>query len=280
MRALEKLKEVANTISKAKIPFPEKEAELIITHVTKFDRVKLYSYNPQIGQAEEKEINTLLLRRLKREPLQYILGECQFLDLTIKVGEGVLIPRPETEILVEEFLKNEDVKRAKNASVLDLCTGSGAIALAIAKNLPFFKVFGVDISERAIKYARVNKKINKIDNVFFLVSDLFSALKGTFNFITANPPYVKTSELELLEPEVREYEPINALNGGEDGLDYYRAILKEAPKYLSQGGLIFFEIGFGQREEIANRAHASGFRVLKIQNDLAGIERVMILKKS
>lgn len=281
MKASEKIREITQIFRKNNLTFNEKEAETIVLHVIKTNRVKLYSHDPEIQKDDLQKIDNLIKRRLKREPLQYILGECDFFNIKIKVAPGVLIPRPETEILVEEFLRNYKKENKKNALVLDLCTGSGAIALAIAKNLSNISIFGIDISERAVRYAKINKELNHINSVFFIVGDLFLPVKkNKFSFITANPPYIKTSDIEHLEPEIRKYEPLEALNGGSDGLIYYRRILKDANDYLLNDGLIFFEIGIGQSLDITKLSEKAGFEVIKIVNDLAGIPRVMILKKS
>lgn len=281
MKASEKIREITQIFRKNNLTFNEKEAESIVLHVIKTNRVKLYSHDPEIQKDDLQKIDNLIKRRLKREPLQYILGECDFFNIKIKVAPGVLIPRPETEILVEEFLRNYKKENKKNALVLDLCTGSGAIALAIAKNLSNISIFGIDISERAVRYAKINKELNHINSVFFIVGDLFLPVKkNKFSFITANPPYIKTSDIEHLEPEIRKYEPLEALNGGSDGLIYYRRILKDANDYLLNDGLIFFEIGIGQSLDITKLSEKAGFEVIKIVNDLAGIPRVMILKKS
>lgn len=281
MKASEKIREITQIFRKNNLTFNEKEAETIVLHVIKTNRVKLYSHDPEIQKDDLQKIDNLIKRRLKREPLQYILGECDFFNIKIKVAPGVLIPRPETEILVEEFLRNYKKENKKNALVLDLCTGSGAIALAIAKNLSNISIFGIDISERAVRYAKINKELNHINSVFFIVGDLFLPVKkNKFSFITANPPYIKTSDIEHLEPEIRKYEPLEALNGGSDGLIYYRRILEDANDYLLNDGLIFFEIGIGQSLDITKLSEKAGFEVIKIVNDLAGIPRVMILKKS
>lgn len=280
MRALEKLREISKILREKNITSADKEAHDIVCHVLKIDKVKLYSHDPEIDKNKLKKIDNIVLRRLKREPLQYLIGECDFFNIKIKIGKGVLIPRPETEILVEEFIKIEKTKNKKYSLVLDLCTGSGCIALAIAKNLPYLKVFGVDISERAILYAKKNKKINNISNAFFIVGDLFYPFrKNSFLYITANPPYVKTQEIECLQPEIKYYEPKKALNGGKTGLFYYEKILNEATDYLLHEGLVFLEIGKSQVNSIEEIANNSGFKIVKIVNDLAGIERVMILKR-
>jgi len=281
VNALKKIEEITKIFEKNQIPFPQKEAQEIVCHIAKIDKVKLYSQNPQLTSRQIYEIYQLVQRRLKREPLQYIIGECDFFNIKLKVGPGVLIPRPETEILVEEFLKREEIKNKKNGLVVDLCTGSGCIALSIAKNLPQLKIIGVDISENAIKYAQKNKILNSVSNAFFVVGNLLSPLKkNSFISITANPPYVKSDEIINLQPEIRDFEPKEALDGGQKGLLYYEKILKNAEDYLIEEGLIFFEIGIRQSEEIKKMAKKLRFKVIKIVPDLAGIERVMILKRS
>lgn len=281
MKASEKVREISRVLKENNFTFAEKQAEDIVCHALKLDKVKLYSDNPEIKRELLERIDALLQRRLKGEPLQYIIGECDFFNIKIKVGKGVLIPRPETEILVEEFIKTQMAADKKDAKLLDLCTGSGCIALAIAKNLPHLKVFGVDISEKAIFYAKKNKKINFISNTFFVVGDLFSPFRiRSFSYITANPPYVKTDEIALLQEEIKNYEPKEAIDGGENGLFYYEKILKNAKDYISNDGLIFFEIGINQSNIIKTLAYNEGFEVIKIVHDLARIERVMILKKS
>ncbi len=281
MRALKKIQEISKKLKENNFEFPEKEAQDIVCHVLQIDKIKLYSLNPEVDKKNSEKIAKLVQRRLKREPLQYILGKCDFFNIQIKVGKGVLIPRPETEILVEEFIKIAKKKDKEGKFLLDLCTGSGCIALAIAKNLTYLKVFGVDISEEAIKYARENKKINNISNAFFIVGDLFSPFRdNSFSYITANPPYVKTEEIENLQAEIKKYEPKEALDGGLTGLDYYEKILKKAFNYLLKEGVIFLEIGINQSNVIREMANVNGFEIIKIVKDLAGIERVMILKRS
>ncbi|MGB9710091.1 MAG: peptide chain release factor N(5)-glutamine methyltransferase [Thermodesulfovibrio sp.] len=276
MKALEKIKQLVGKFS-----IDPKEAQQIVCHVLKIEKVQLYTRNPEITSDEEQTMNFFVERRLKREPLQYILGECFFYNLKIKVGPGVLIPRQETEILVDEVLKSKNLIAHTGQRILDLCTGSGCIALAIGKNIPEFQIFGIDISEKAIKYAAENKVLNNVKNVFFLVGDLFNPFKEKiFSCITANPPYVKTGQIHELQPEIKNYEPLEALNGGIDGLIFYRKILDGAKKYLLKNGLIFLEIGAGQADEICAYALMRGFEVSNVVKDLAGIQRVMILKNS
>ncbi len=274
MKALEKIRNLTNKFS-----INIKEAQEIVCHVLKIGKTQLYTENPEIAPDKEQLIDCLAERRLKKEPLQYILGECFFYNIKIKVGSGVLIPRPETEILVEEVIKRKNLIADTGHKIVDLCTGSGCIALSIAKNIPEFHVFGIDISEKAIRYAIVNKALNNIKNADFLVGNLFEPFRGKiFSCITANPPYVKTKDISKLQPEIKNYEPFEALDGGEDGLRFYREIIKEAMKYLLNNGLIFLEIGAGQSDAVHTEAIMKGFEVIDVVKDLAGIERVMILK--
>ncbi|WP_141266237.1 peptide chain release factor N(5)-glutamine methyltransferase [Thermodesulfovibrio sp. Kuro-1] len=276
MKALDKIREIVNEFS-----FNIREAQEIICHVLKIDKIQLYTENPEITSEQAHTIKSLIERRLKKEPLQYILGECYFYNIKIKVGRGVLIPRPETEILVEQVLERMKLIINTGNRILDLCTGSGCIALAIGKNAPEFQIFGIDKSEKAVKYATENKALNNIKNVIFLVGDMFNPFKEKiFACITANPPYVKTDEISKLQPEIKNYEPLEALNGGEDGLNFYRKIIENAEKYLLNSGLIFLEIGQGQAKAVQNIALMSGFNVIEVVKDIAGIDRVMILQKS
>lgn len=276
MKALDKIRELVNEFS-----LNIREAQEIVCHVLKIDKIQLYIENPEITSEQANTIKSFIERRLKKEPLQYILGECYFYNIKIKVGPGVLIPRPETEILVEKVIEKKELITNRGNRILDLCTGSGCIALAIGKNAPEFQIFGIDISEKAVKYATANKALNNIKNVTFLVGDMFNPFKEKiFACITANPPYVKTDDISKLQPEIKNYEPLEALNGGEDGLNFYRKIIENAGKYLLNSGLIFLEIGQGQAKAVQDIALMEGFDVIEVVKDFAGIDRVMILKLS
>ncbi|WP_028845533.1 peptide chain release factor N(5)-glutamine methyltransferase [Thermodesulfovibrio thiophilus] len=279
MKAFDQIKEIVRVLKEQNFDHPEKQAEDIVCHVLKIEKIKLYTQNPDLTSEQAETINFLVKRRLKKEPLQYILEECEFYNIRIKVGQGVLIPRPETEILVEEVIKRKDLIINRGKTILDLCTGSGCIALAIAKNIPQSKVYGIDLSKRAIFYANETKTLNNIKNASFIVGNLFEPLKKKlFTCITANPPYIKTEEIYTLQSEVKDYEPFEALNGGADGLQFYREILKRAKEYLINDGLIFLELGLGQTETVKDISKSNGFEIIKNVKDLAGIERVMILK--
>lgn len=282
MKAIDKIREiisVLNNFSHKDSFLNIKKAEEIVCYVLEIDRTKLYTQNPEITSEQNQFLSSILERLLKREPLQYILGECKFYNIKIKIGHGVLIPRPETEILVNETIKRKSLILKIGNKVLDLCTGSGCIALAVAKNIPETQTFGVDISEKAISYAKENKALNNIKNVNFIVGNLFEPFKEkVFACITANPPYVKTIEISELEPEVKNYEPWEALDGGTDGLNFYREIIKNAKEYLLNEGFIFLEIGASQVKKIKEIVSSGSFEIVKVVKDIAGIERVMILK--
>jgi release factor glutamine methyltransferase len=276
MQAL--LKSASETLARCGIENPEKEAEIIVTHAAGIDTVTLYRDDPAPGGEAEAKVRAMLDRRCRREPLQYILGSVEFRGLKIHVGPGVLIPRPETELIIEELLKFLPPP-GRGLRVLDLCTGSGCLALAAAQALPGSHVAGTDISGEALAYARKNAVENGIENAVFLRGHLFEPVGGeTFDAIVSNPPYVASGDMETLQPEIRDWEPGEALDGGEDGLDFYRAILAEAPRRLHEGGPVLLELGWGEAEGVAELARKSGFHVAEVVRDLCGIERVMVLR--
>ncbi len=289
MTALDKIKGITAFLQRCGIEDAEKESEIIVTHSLGIDKVVLYRDNPALSEENIKAINEMLARRAKREPLQYILGYVEFYGLKIKVGKGVLIPRPETELIIEEIVKLK-VKSA-GLKVLDLCTGSGCLALALAKNLPDSTVYGTDISAHAIGYAKENAEINGIRNVTFLKGSLFEPLSQllthnssllTFDVIVSNPPYIKSNDIPDLQPEIKDWEPRNALDGGDDGLRYYKEILSRARHYLTPpseknggGGFFFLEIGEGQADAVIMMAVRAGYRDITIIKDYSGIERIV-----
>jgi len=256
------------------------EAENIILHAFNLSKISLYRDNPKIKKEFKNISKKLLKNRLKRIPLQYIIGYTQFYGLKIKTPLGVFIPRPETELLVEEIIKLIHTENIVNPYILDIGTGTGCIALSIAKHISSAKVFGVDISDKAIKTAKINAKLNNIKNVCFLKGNVFSPFKSEkFKFIVSNPPYIKHKDIEFLAPEIKIYEPREAIDGGSDGLDFYRKILNQASVYLYKGGYIIFEIGIGETEDIINIAIKEGFNLIKKLKDTSGIDRVITFKK-
>lgn len=278
MTAFEKIKEITEALKNCGIDDAEIESEIIICDCLGIDKTILYRDNPVLSDEDVKKMDENTGRRIKREPLQYILGYVEFYGLKIKVGKGVLIPRPETELMAEEVIKKSKVQSPK-FKVLDLCTGSGCLALAIAKSFPEAEVYGTDISRQAIQYASENAKINNITNAGFFKGSLFNPVAqfAPFDIVVSNPPYIRSGDIPSLQPEVRDWEPRNALDGGDDGLYYYKEILKAAKRYIKQGTLIFLEAGEGQAGVIEMIACDKGYRDIRIVKDYAGIERIVIL---
>ncbi len=220
-----------------------------------------------------------LSERKNGRPLQYILGEWEFMGLPFFVGEGVLIPRNDTEILVESILE----KQNDCGTLLDIGTGSGCIPIALGKYGTFDKLLAVDISPTALAYAEKNAQRNGVEITFY-ESDLFTALpeewKGRLDAVVSNPPYIRREEIPTLMQEVREFEPWNALDGGADGLDFYRRIIQESRKWLRTGGWLFFEIGYDQGKELLCLMKDGGFVQTEIRKDLAGLDRVVFGRKT
>ncbi|GBD99254.1 release factor glutamine methyltransferase [bacterium BMS3Abin07] len=281
MNALEKLNEVALILGREELHSPAKDAELIIVHSLGISRETLFRDNPVIDKKTSDHIDALVFRRLMGEPVQYIVGEVEFYGLRIRVGGGVLIPRPETELLVDEVLKagigGQGSGGGKKIKILDLCTGSGCIALALASKNPAFEVLATDNSDEALKYARENAGINSIRNARFLRGNLFEPVQGMkFDIIVSNPPYIRTSEIPDLQEEICNWEPVNSLDGGEDGLDYYRMIIASLGNYLLPGGKCFFEVGWDQGDALTELARNYGLRS-EFKKDYSGHDRIMML---
>jgi release factor glutamine methyltransferase len=289
MNALDRLRKSKEFLEKFSIEDATGNAELIISHCLGIDRVSLYRDDPIITEDLISKIDEFLKRRAKKEPLQYILGYTEFYGLKIKVGPGVLIPRPETELLVEEAIKiiSNFKFQISNFKILDLCTGSGCLALALAREFPEARVYGTDTSEVAIRYAKENAEFNRIDNVIFLKGNLFEPIEKNFKFqisnlkfdlIVSNPPYIRKDDIKNLQLEIKNWEPIGALDGGIDGLDYYRAIIPEARNYLNKCGCLIFELGISQADAVKKIAQDAGFINISLIKDYAGIERIFIAK--
>ncbi len=286
MRALEKVRLAGGELGRAGIDNPFKEAEHIVAACLGVERVTMYRDDPEIDDAILSRIDGFVRRRAAREPIQYILGYAEFCGLRIKVGPGVLIPRPETEMLVEVALSVLDERGMRKAplDILDLCTGSGCIALALARACPGSRVYGTDVSDAALRYAEHNARVNGIQNVTFLAGSLFEpfehrsaepSVPGFFDIIVSNPPYLRTSDLEKAQPEVRAWEPRDALDGGADGLDCFRTIIPGARNYLSRGGFLILEVGVNQAEAVTALARGAGFGTCEIRRDYAGVERIV-----
>lgn len=213
-------------------------------------------------------------KREQNYPLQYIFGKWEFYGLELNVSESALIPRFETEILVDEILK----LNCKKNKILDIGTGTGAISLALANNLNNSNILGIDISEEALVLANKNKEKLNLKNVKFLKSNLFENIKEKFDLIVSNPPYIDKEEIKTLEKELS-FEPFNALYGGEDGLYFYREIIKNAKNFLENNGVLAFEIGYNQMDIICEMLETYDFEVILKMKDFAGFDRIVIGRK-
>ena len=253
------------------------DARLLLEAVCGTDRNDLLAHGeqPVMSQAEEKYLNWIR-QRAEHIPLQQLTGEQDFMGLTFSVNEHVLIPRQDTEILVEEVLKElHDRMR-----ILDMCTGSGCILLSLLHYSNDCEGLGVDLSAEALEVAGQNVlKVltpEKAEHAHFLQSDLFEKVEGKFEIIVSNPPYIASAEVEKLMPEVRDHEPRMALDGTEDGLHFYRRIIKEAGKHLVNSGMLFFEIGYDQGQAVSELMRTQGYREVQVVQDYAGLDRVVL----
>lgn len=246
------------------------DAWYLLSFLFEMNRAKyLMNSSMSITDEQYQKYMELIKKRGNHIPLQHITGEQEFMGLNFKVSHEVLIPRQDTEILVQEVLKVSGGK-----TVLDMCTGSGCIIISLAKLGDIKSGIGVDISEAALQVAKENN--NRLGvNIRFLRSNLFEELQGKFDIIVSNPPYIPTSDIETLMEEVKTHEPVIALDGREDGLYFYRCILQEGIHYLNPNGFIFFEIGCNQGMDVSKLLKESGFQDIRIIKDLAGLDRVV-----
>ena len=270
---------------------PRLDSEVLLAHLLRLDRVGLYlNFDRPLSRYELSSFREIVKRRGSREPLQYITGHQEFWSLDFKVTPDVLIPRPDTEILVEEALKavrreTLDVRRQNQLpfTILDLCTGSGCIAISLAHELKDAVVYAVDTSEAALSIARENAEKNGVrDRVIFLQGDLYEALTSyvsrltSYDIIVSNPPYIKNIDIPNIQPEVRDYEPRMAVDGGTEGLGFYKRIVADAPNHLSPHGWLMVEVGEGQADAVSKMmADTGAFESISTVKDLAGIERVV-----
>ncbi len=247
------------------------EARLMLMQACGIDKNTFFMQPDKLVTTEaHRTYDDYLQKRKASMPLQYILGTQGFMGMELKVTPDVLIPRQDTEVLVEQVLSDG----VKDMSVLDLCTGSGCILLGLIKNESGIKGTGADVSEKALKVAKENAKDQGI-NAEWILSDLYALVKGKFDVITSNPPYIRTSEIDLLMPEVGKYEPRAALDGGADGLDFYKRIVKEAPAHLNAGGRLYLEIGSEQGEAVSTLLTDNGFSEVRVIRDYARLDRVV-----
>ena len=259
-------------LSQAEIVDARNDAWLLLAMICKINRTYYYVHmDEELTIEQTSEYENVLKKRAEHIPLQYITGEQEFMGLPFKVSPAVLIPRQDTETLVEEALKV--IK--PNMKVLDMCTGSGCILISILKNVVGVEGHGFDISKQALIVAKENAKLNDVV-ASFERSDLFEMVTDTYDVIVSNPPYIPTAVIDGLQPEVAQFEPFQALDGKEDGLFFYRKIVKECRKYLKENGKVLFEIGHDQGQAVSEMLTYAGFSDVKVVKDLAGNDRVVI----
>ncbi len=261
-----------NKLKAAGIDEADAHGELIAAFVLNKSRTFIRAFGQNIiFEKEEKLFNKIVDEKLLGRPLAHIIGEAEFLGRIFTISPTVLIPRPETEELVQQAVKNLAIKQPAN--ILDLCTGSGCIGISLAFLFHNAKVISADISRKALEVAQKNaENLNVKKRMEFVQSDLFADISGSFDFIISNPPYIPTDVITTLSPEVR-CEPSLALDGGEDGLQIIRRIVEAAPKYLNPNGMLALEIGCGQVEKVVKFFKSKNWRTPSTGKDMAGIER-------
>ena len=245
MKIKEILQESIKQLKANEVEEPHAKARRLLAFTLEVPKEYLIiNYDKEISKKQETIYKQYIKNLLEGEPIQYILGKQEFMGIEFAVNKDVLIPQPDTEILVEEVIKL--LKQYKKPKILDLCTGSGAIAISISEKVSEAQIYASDISEKALAIARINDRSKKIK---FILSDLFNNIEDKFDIIVSNPPYIKTHEIEKLSKEVQN-EPILALDGGIDGLEFYRKIIGQASKYIKKNGYLCLEIGEEQKKQV------------------------------
>lgn len=273
----EALREGMKTLRAHEVPDEAVDAHLLLEHVTGMDRTRYFMRSRDEMPAEEREeYFRLIARRGERIPLQHLTGTQEFCGLEFRVSPDVLIPRQETELLVERSCSL--LEDGENVRVLDMCTGSGCIAVSIVHLLAGqgvrVSMTASDISEKALAVAGENARRNGAE-ITFTQGDLFENTEGPFDLIVSNPPYIRTDVIPSLMPEVRGHDPLQALDGGADGLYFYREITRRAPQYLKEGGWLLFEIGSDQAPDVTLLMEQAGFKSITVRRDLSGLERIV-----
>lgn len=254
---------------------PALDARVLLKHVLKKDDTYLLVHGDESLSKEEQNLYELFLQKREQGmPVAYITGVKEFMGMEFRVNEHTLIPRPDTEIAVTEAL--EAIRSYGYKMVLDLCCGSGAIGLSLAASFEFTNVTLSDINKEALDVASENAvRLGLKERVRIVYSDLFSSIEDTFDLIVSNPPYISGEDMKKLEKTVRDYEPHLALYGGDSGLDFYRSITQQAPRYLRENGMLIFEIGYDQSSEVEKMMKEYGFKNVHTVKDFSGLSRVV-----
>ncbi len=283
MTVLEVIKKSSEFLAKKGVDSPRLQTELLLAHLLKLPRMKLYlNFERTLSPAELDALRALVIRRAQREPLQHIIGSTSFCGLEMTVNKHVLIPRPETELLAELGWQFLSTINHPPSTCLDFGTGSGCIAIAIAAKCPTARVVAVDVSTDAIAVAKQNAASNGVsDRIEFRCGDGFATVNGTdkFDLIVSNPPYIASEEIATLEPEVRDFDPRGALDGGADGLNFYRKLATEAGTLLKPSGKIIIEFGDDQAKEISDIFMAEHWTVESVHQDYTKRERMLVARQ-
>ena len=284
---MEVIQRSAEFLTRKGVDSPRLQSELLLAHLLKLPRMQLYlNFQSEVGTPEVESMRELVRRRGLREPLQQLTGSASFCGLEIAVTRDVLVPRPETELLAEcawTFLKTHTSAPAPAASALDFGTGSGCLAIALATHCPEAHLRAVDCSTTALEVARRNAATHRLeDRIQFFPGDGFGALPEAeeFALIVSNPPYIPSGEIARLQPEVRDFEPRQALDGGPDGLDYYRRLALEAPPWLRPGGRLMVEFGDGQADSLRELFSAQKWVVEAVKEDYTRRPRILVAHRS
>ena len=278
---LEVIQRGSEYLSRRGVDSPRLQMELMLAHVLSLPRLKLYlEFERVLSESEAGRMREMVRRRGEREPLQHILGTVNFCGWELAVDRRVLVPRPETELLAErawQFLEQRLAQTGAAGAVLDLGTGSGCLAIIVAKKVPLAEVHAVDVSAEALEVARANAARHEA-KVTFYEGDYFSALAAEtrLDLIVSNPPYIPQGDLDQLQPEVRDFDPPLALNGGLDGLVHYRRLASEGLERLNPGGRLMLELGDGQAASVGAIFGQAGWRVEAVDKDYAGMERILV----
>ena len=275
---LEVIKLSTEYLQKKGVEAPRANAEILLAEILKCKRLELYlSFDKPLAENEVQIYREAIRKRGLRIPLQYIVGNVEFYGLKLIVNESVLIPRPETELLVEKIIKESD--KSVSLKILDIGVGSGNISLSILKNLPNTNVVAIDISESALEVAKQNTELNSLQHRielkhFDIMKDDLNSL-GKFDLIVSNPPYVSVNDFESLEPELKVHEPRIALTDNSNGISFYKSIIEASDQILNRSGKIYFELGMGQSMEVKNLFDQKGLSNITITKDYAGIDRII-----
>lgn len=261
---------------------PVLEVTLVLADLLNVDKIYIYTHGKdEVEKSIVDEFLEIMEKRSKGYPIQYLLSKWEFMGLEFYIEDGVLIPRPDTEILVEYVLEYiDEYYKDEKINFLDLGIGSGAICLSVAYYKKDINVHGVDIYDTPLKVTEINRERFNLTNVELHKGDLFSGIEGLglenkFHIIASNPPYISKEDIETLQSEVKDYEPMSALDGGIDGLDFYRKIIPESKKYLQANGMLIFEIGYNQGAKVKGLMIDAGFENVEILKDLQGLNRVV-----